>query len=46
MVEKSGKNSNSKQKQIPTQEVKDTSVYVKNGSLMLVLNVKPNSKTD
>lgn len=46
MVEKSGKNSKSKQKQIPTQEVKETSVYVKNGSLMLVLNVKPNSKTD
>ena len=45
MVEKSSK---LKKQKLPvkTEETKETSVYIKNGALLLVLNVKPNSKSD
>jgi uncharacterized protein (TIGR00251 family) len=48
MVEKSGKGKSKGPKvPRPQEEVKETSVYFnKSGALMLVLNVKPNSKSD
>jgi hypothetical protein len=48
MVDKSSK-AKGKGTKLPAakvEETKETSVYVKNGSLMLALNVKPNSKSD
>ena len=48
MVEKASK-SKGKGTKLPAakpEETKETSVYIKNGALMLALNVKPNSKSD